>query len=71
MFVDPSPNSSGVSLVKFGSEYVLRRSASLESKEFGERAGSRTQNLLIFDQKRQTNGFNGFPTIFVVTSRQN
>jgi hypothetical protein len=36
----------------------------------GERGWSRTSNLLIFDQKPQTNGFNGFPRVFVVTNRQ-
>jgi hypothetical protein len=36
----------------------------------GERGRNRTFNLLIFDQQPQTNAFNGFPSVFVVTNRQ-
>jgi hypothetical protein len=42
----------------------------VESKKVGERGRNRTFNLLILNQKPQTNGFNGFPEFSVVTNRQ-
>jgi hypothetical protein len=39
-------------------------------KRNGERGRNRTFNLLIFDQQAQINGFNDFPSFFVVVSRQ-
>ena len=40
----------------------------LENKRVGERGRNRTINLLIFDQNPKTNGFNGFPSVLVVTN---
>ncbi len=37
---------------------------------FGERAGSRTQNLLISNREPKTNGFNGFPAVQMNRNRQ-
>jgi hypothetical protein len=56
-----------------GEKFVFIRWPQLHcdsAKTSGERGRNRTYNLLILNQKPQTNGFNGFPSVLVVTSRQ-